>query len=288
MRIGACIMLLLAIAATPAMANVVLTNGDASFTIVETYVSGSQPYHPWTHQTNGDADFKTDATALDQAYKYCWGVRQTNGTNHYMDWFSYPAPLRTVGTDTVTYKWVNAGTSASGYFDATFVITLLDDPTPGRAKVTCDVTLKNLDTTGSKAFNLFNDTNLDIGGSGSAANDTASIVDGNLALGRITDPTLGFGDTYGQGATRYEVQTAANVGTHCFTGSYDLTTVGPNIPTPYGPADVAIGMEWTQSIGAQQSATFHHEMSLGIELPEPSSLGLLAVAGLLALRRRHA
>ena len=283
MRITWYILALSALAiATPAMANVLLTNGDASFNIVESYSLGQ--YHPWTAATTGDADFKTDTTALDQAYKYTWGVRQTYGTNHYMDWFGGPT-TRTAATNSVSYVYSNIGTAASGYFDATFVITLLDNPTAGKAKVTCDVTLFNRDTTGAKVFNLFNDTNLDIGGSSSSTNDTAGIVNGSLALGRISDPTLGFGDVYGQGATRYEVNSGTNVGNHCFTSSYDLATVAPAIPTPY-TGDAAIGMQWSQSIGAQQSVMFHHEMSLNMILPEPATLWLLGLGGMALLRRR--
>lgn len=274
--------LVLVVALAPqAMASLTLTDGDATFTMIE-----SAGNHPWLG-TLANADLLPDPGATDQLARYIWGVREPGNSagNRYMDYYyPYGGFTKTMnGTNQVTYTWNDIG-AVQPYFDMSYTLTLTDGAAPGQARVTCDFSIHNRGAS-TKTLYVFNLVGLDIGGTADALNDVATITDAYGVKGRISDSSNAYGEVYGPLASYFEGGVDSTLANKMFAGgTANLASAYGTTPPPFGPNDVGIGMEYVVNIpaGGDMSVTgTYFEI-----VPEPSSLALLAVAGLLVLRRR--
>ena len=87
--------------------------------------------------------------------------------------------------------------------------------------------------------------------------------------------------SFGQGATAYEVGSSSPLRTKVSSGAANLN----NTATFTG--DCASAMQWTLTLQPGESRVIYSGIGFNAEaLPEPASLSLLALGGLLAMRRR--
>jgi hypothetical protein len=220
-----------------------ITNGDASLNIVGPPV--------WSSNL-GNGTLLTDTGATDQLYQYCWYFRgPTNNQNRY---FSYSgSPTETWSGSTATITYTNVGPSSWDLMNATFVIKLLDGPSPDQVQVTCDLTASN-PTTHSLTWQFFNLLELNLNGQTSGY--TSMITNVNEARGTFS---LGsnYGEFLGVGATRYQAGQASTIRGYFNGGAYDLT----NAVGPYN-GNGAVAYQWSVTLAPGGSTTIRSGFSI--------------------------
>ncbi|MCP4247090.1 MAG: PEP-CTERM sorting domain-containing protein [bacterium] len=247
--------LLLAVAmSASAMAQGVITDGNARYEFNNSSVPGS-------------ADFQPDGTS-DYLFQNWWWYRveEAPAESNFL-WFptdqSYVGNVATLGASEPSFDW-----------DLT--VTLTDFAAPVTAKIIEDMTLVN---TSGTAISVALFKYADVDASGDAGNDFANLVNPNFI--QITE-NADFVDFVGEGADAWEVQDWPNLVNPLNDAS--ITNLG-NTGLPFGPADFTGAFQWNLSIPAGGQVTVRDK--LRINIPEPATLSLLAFGALAVIRRRQ-
>lgn len=252
-----------------------LTEGDATMAMIGTPI--------WSSPTGGDSNlFPNGGTSGDQLFKYAWYYRQqANNQNRIMSSLDTPTEVYSGNTATITYTNAGPGPVGQGRFNATFELTLIDgaglDQARLESRLTFTAATSNTQPLVCQVFNL-----VDFDLTPSALDDSAVVTDTSEVRSRLTDPTGTFAEHLGVGALRYEVGSSSSLRTKVSSGSNDLSNIAA-----FGPGDAASAMQWQLILQPGESAVIYSGISLNVAAtPEPASLALLALAGLLGFRRR--
>ena len=249
--------LLLSVAlSASAMAQGVITDGDARFE----FRDSASP---------GLADFEPDGST-DHLFQNWWWYRVDGATEESsMMWFpadqSYVGNVATLGASEPSFDWE-------------LTVTLTDGGVPGQAQIVERMTLAN--TTGSPiSVALFNYADFDVGGD--SGTDGAILV--NPELMRISYQT-DYAEFLGVGADAWEVQVWSDLRDDLDDGG--ITNLS-NTGLPFGPDDFTGAFQWNLTIPAGGKVTVVEGLSVNMAaVPEPATLSLLAFGVLALLRRR--
>lgn len=288
-----------------------LTSGMGSLLTDGTFSSGSFGY--------------TAPNNVNQLRSLFWGFRPLNGSTNGVGLGASPGGIGTLtnsptviaqGTSsaTVNFSNVQLGTDALPTYKFSVANNIsVSRPGSGQALVTNAITITNTAPTATQTlqFFLMVDSQLRANSSGDGNNDSLGALTGTLdADGRrliqfqdtsFTNPATGSGAaflTFGAlNPDAWEAGAEAAVGSNIRTklaassnGTNNQLTSSITYPgsDPAGPFGA---YTWTVTLAPGESRTFTGYVGLNSALapvPEPASLGLLAGAALLGLRRRRA
>ncbi len=252
----------------------------------------------------------TSAFATDELFRYGWAYNQGVATSN-RPFSTLDTPVQTYVGNTATMTWTNAGAGTTGFarWNATLTIVLTEiAPTgsssqPGQARVDSFLTFtSNAANSGSIAFSVFNDIDLDIIGTGAsnATGDTCRVLDSSSATGIKGTAFDGSGANYaefiGVGAARYEFNTGTalrtKLGYTSGTGSGSLATAAGTSVADWASTDGAVAFQWTPTLAPGESVVISSSFTINSPLtpvPEPAGwalmLGGVALLGS-RLRRR--
>ena len=249
--------LLLSVAlSASAMAQGIITDGDARFEFHNSFDPGRASFQP---------DGSTD-----HLYENWWWYRVDGATDESsVLWFptdqSYVGNVATLGASEPSFDWE-------------LTVTLTDGAAPGQAQIVERMTLAN--TTGSPiSVALFNYADIDVGNT--SGSNGAILV--NPELMRISDGP-DFAEFLGVGADAWEVQVWSDLRDDLDDGG--ITNLS-NTGLPFGPDDFTGAFQWNLTIPAGGQVTVVEGLSVNMAaVPEPATLSLLAF-GVLALFRRR-
>jgi hypothetical protein len=249
----------------------------------------------------------SSAFATDQLFRTGWAYNQGPATSN-RPFSTLDTPTQSYSGNVATLTWANAGAGTTGFarWDAVMTITLTQiapspgGNVPGSARIDTALSFKsNSANTGSIAFNVFNDLDLDIIGSGvsNVSSDTYRVLDasaGSGIYGRAFDSTgSNYAEFLGAGATRYEFNTGSALRTKlgvtsgASTGS--LATAAGTAVSDWASTDGAVAFQWTRTLAPGQSFNINTSVTINSPIPEPSTSAMLGLGGLLlalAARRR--
>lgn len=270
----------LALAST-AQAAISITSGNATFAMP----AADSSLFP-TSTTSG-ADFRPEGgTTTDQMFYYNWGVRQPGFSNAGLTAAGASSVTGSGnGTDTYTHTIIDGGAGAAGAsrYNAVTTIKITDGAVAGAARL--DSTLvftASQANTGPNTYELLHIVDNDM--NGSFGNDVFTITNTAGVNGTVTDSVLtapaviGFFD--GLGANRYEVSGSTTIRGRMTGGLVNLNN------TASFSGDGGYGFQWTVTLAPGES--FTARSSYNLVVPEPATLGLLAMAAPALLRRRRA
>lgn len=259
-----------------------LNSGNATFTMPASAAS------LFPTSTTSGADFRPEGgTTTDQIFYYNWGVRQPGLNNAGLTAAGASSVNESGnGTDTYTHTQTNAGGGPAGgsRFDSVVTIKLTDGALPGEARL--DSTLvftASAQNTAAATYQIFHIVDSDM--NGSFGNDVFTVTDTTAVSGNVIDTVLNtpavIGFFEGIGASRFEVSSSTQIRGRLGPsgGLNDLN----NATTFSG--DGGYGFQWTFTLNPGES--FTARSSFNLVVPEPASLGLLAVALPLVARRRR-
>ncbi len=248
----------------------------------------------------------TSALATDELFRYGWAYNQGVATSN-RPFSTLDTPVQTYAGNTATMTWTNAGAGSTGFarWNATLTIVLTEiAPTgsstqPGQARVDSLLSFtSNAANTGSIAFSIFNDIDLDIIGTaaGNALNDTYHVLDASAATGIKGTAFDSTGSNYaefiGIGAARYEFNTGTalrtKLGYTSGTGSGSLATAAGTSVADWASTDGAVAFQWTPTLAPGQSILIGSSFTINTPLaavPEPAGWALM-MAGVALLGGR--
>ena len=251
-------LLLAAAFSASAIAQGVITDGDARFEFINTLASA------------GLAEFQPDGTT-DHLYQNWWWYRVDPAPSESrMLWFptsqSYVGNVATLGASEPLFDW-------------RLRVTLTDGAVPGQALLAEAMTLTNT-SNGPLRISVFNYADFDV--AQSAVEDSAILV--NPQLMRITDPGGDFAEFQGVGASAWQVMPFAALRTLLDDGA--ITNLN-NTGLPFAAGDFTGAFQWNFSIPVGGSVTVFENLSVNMAVPAPGAALLLGLGGLVAMRRRR-
>jgi hypothetical protein len=260
-----------ALFATPALATLSLTSGNATYaTTVGTTSAGAG---------GGLADLRPEGGATtDHLFRNTWHWR-INGVDTREFMFSSEAGFGFAeaggGTAQGTQSWTGLD---AGRFNAVLQHTLTDSGAAGAATVTQRMSITN--TSGAPlSMALYNFCDFDI--LGTFGGDSASL---------FAPDTINISE--GPQFIRHAGLGAANYGVTAFNTLFTTLTNGAidnlaNTGLPFGPGDYTGAWQWNNlNIGIGETVMFTSVIAVNQPIPAPSALALLGLAGLAQRRRR--
>ncbi len=247
-------------AASIALGQGVITDGDARFEFNNS-------------TTPGSADFQPDGTT-DHLFQNWWWWR-VEGENMETPAQWLPEDQSYVGNRAELADW-----DTKGRFSWRLILELHDGANPGQASILESFTVTNL-TNENLSINIYNYLDADVGGS--FGGDSAVLMgDPTGRTMEITDVGGDFVQFHEHGASAYQVTAFPLLRNELNDGGVDNLD---NSGLPFGPGDFTGAYQWTMVIPPHQRGKFFEEILINI--PEPASLGLLVIGGLCMLRRRR-
>lgn len=242
-----------------------ITDGDVVFTQVNSPTSGTA-----TSVSGANLRFN-GAAGTDHLFENWWWYR-IDGVDAREFAFNNASGTTAAG-NTATTTWPGLG---GGAFSATLTYVATDTGT-NLGQVVQTLTVTNL-TQQAMRLNLFNYADFDV--NATAGSDAATLFGpGEI---RITDTVNPAWDIrfIGSGASAYQVTSFATLrGLLTNTAVDNLNNTG----LPFGPGDFTGGFQWVLDLGPGGTAVVSETLA---SVPEPTSVLLLSLAGLAALRRR--
>ena len=249
----------------------------------------------------------TTAFGTEELFHYGWAYNQGSATSN-RPFSSLDTPVQSYLGNVATMTWSNAGAGTAGFarWNARLTITLTElapapsSTQPGQARVDSVLVFSaNAGNSGSIAYNVFHDIDLDLIGASpsNAAYDTFRVTDASAATGiagRAFDST-GSNDAefVGSGAARYEFATGGSLrsklGYTTGTGTGHLATPAGSSVADWASTDGAVAFQWAPTLAPGDSVSFISSFTLNAPLaavPEPGA-GWLMAGGLLALALRR-
>jgi hypothetical protein len=235
-----------------------LTNGDATFTVAGDFDS-NLPNCNWA----------TDTAAADQMATLSWYYRTPNNNQNTPFGSAFSAVITQVAPNVVRLNWTNAGPGPLGQerFDAQVTLTLVDGATPNAGLVQQEMIFTSASTnTGSRVFEVFNQVDADLGGSGQS--NAATLVPAS-GTGQYTrpSPSTDVANLTFDPPTRVQVSTGSAIRTLLGSGSGNLN----NVATLSG-TDVATAMQWTLTLNPGESRTIRSAFAIN----QPTQIGCAA------------
>jgi hypothetical protein len=187
---------------------------------------------------------------------------------------------------TVVLSMPNNGPGPVGQnrFDSTVTIRVTDGALPGEATLDSNLSVTAATVnTGPVTYEFFHIVDVDF--NGTSTNDSFTITDPTGVSGTVVDTVLAapavLGAYSGTGAGRYQLGGSSTM--RAIINGSSATNLN-NTGTFSG--DGAYGFQWTVTLNPGQSASFNSQFRTIV--PEPATLGLLAVVAPALLRRRRA
>jgi hypothetical protein len=250
----------------------------------------------------------SSAFGTDQLFRTGWAYNQGPATSN-RPFSTLDTPTQSYSGNVATLTWANAGAGTAGFarWDAVMTITLTEiapspgGSVPGRARVDTALSFKSSSgNAGSIAFNVFNDLDLDIIGSGvgNALGDTYRVLDasaGSGISGRAFDSSgSNYAEFIGAGAQRYEFNTGSalrtKLGITSGAGSGALTAAAGTAVSDWASTDGAVAFQWTRTLAPGESFSINTSYTINSPIPEPATSALLGVGAVwlaMAVRRRR-
>lgn len=265
----------LALSAASARAAFTITNGNATFNM--TAVSNIFPT-----SSLSTADFRPEGgTTTDHVFYYNWGYRVPLGSNTGMSQLVTPTVVVAGDTATITSLDNGPGPTGQNRFDSVNTIRIEDGANPGEAALfSSQAVTARPQNSGPVTFQFIHVVDVDF--NGTTGSDTFTMDNLGLVSGNVVDSAnpslLGLYD--GIGATRYEVAASATVRGRLNGGNANLGN------TASFAGDGGYAFQWEVTLAPGESRTF--QSSFRTVVPEPASMGLLALSAPALLRRRRA
>lgn len=219
--------------------------------------------------TLGSADFQPNGTTDHVFQNWWWWRVEGDSMESPATWF--PANQSYVGN-----RATLRDRDPNGRFDWKLDVTLSHGHNAGEASLAEVFTVTNR-TPDDLMISIYNYLDADVGGS--AGGDSA------VLMGRDTIDITDNGDLVrfsAPGSTAYQVMPWPQLLDELNDGDIDNLN---NTGLPFGPGDFTGAFQWTVVIPPFEKVKFFENIS--VIVPEPASLGLLAIGGLCMLRRRR-
>jgi hypothetical protein len=237
-----------------------ISDGNATFT----YNSGTTP---------GSANFRPEGgTSTDHFFQdwWWWRVNGVSTAENRMQWV--PSSQSYVGNTAMLGH-------SQALFDWDLTVVLDDGGAAGQAGVVQTMELTN--TSASPiSLSIFHYLDVDV----QATTTDSATINAGLDRMTITDTSGSFVEFYSPGADRYQATSFSTLRT-----ALDNATIGDltNTGLPFGPGDFTGAFQWDGTIAAGESVTLYSGVAINqTAIPEPATLGLLALGGLMIRRRR--
>lgn len=219
---------------------------------------------------------------------------ESDNTNRLFSSLDTPVVNFSGNTATVTYTNAGPGPAGTARFNAVFTFTL-NSTGAGNAFLTTAFTITAAAAnTQARTFNFFQLLDLDVSGTGGDDTYTVNSSTAGSTVMRATDGTSNFIELTGNGISRYEVNTRANlynlrIGNFgAGSGSANFNQLAGSIQ-PAQAGDQAMGLQWAATLNPGQSISWSSTLGFNTTIPEPTTtlaLAAFGLAGAVALRRR--
>ncbi len=267
----------------PASADVVVLTSNNS---TATFNTGANPSPPGPSLTTGQTSWFVDGVSHLKRQWFWYRVGDVSGESAIDTLFQ--TAIDTSVPNQLGVQYGNAPTADASTFFVTLTATL-SGGSPGSFTSDLEETIEIDNFTGSPmAVRFFQYADFDL--SGTPIDQTVNLAAGALtASATQTDGDTSIGETVtaitapGAVVTRVEANNFPNTLNSLNDGS---PTTLSNVSTIGTPGDLTWAFEWAFTLNDGESFTLQKD-KLITSVPEPTSMGMLSLFGLAALRRRR-